>query len=196
MVSASSDRTIKLWNPHSLCSNSIHTLGNHADFVKCLASSDAHNWVASAGFDRKVSLWDLNETRSSAILTFTTGSQQYGLTGGHQSDSSPKTSIYALATNVHGNILATGSPEKVVRLWDPKSGKRITKLTGHTDNIRALLISDDGQFVSQCEGGKYPNVYVTHTLWIFTGAVRIVRFNNQAVVYKDFQMSRHLRNPR
>lgn len=150
VISASSDRTIKLWRPHSIAPNSIYTLGNHADYVKCLATSPVHNWVASAGFDRKVSLWDLNESRSDAILTFTTNSQQQGQsTGstGHVSEVSPKSSIYALATNAHGSIIATGSPEKVVRLWDPKSGKRITKLTGHTDNIRALLISEDGQYV-------------------------------------------------
>lgn len=58
-----------------------------------------------------------------------------------------KCSIYALAVNPNGTILASGTPEKVVRLWDPRSGKRISKLTGHTDNIRALLISDDGQYV-------------------------------------------------
>lgn len=64
-------------------------------------------------------------------------------------NSSSKCSIYALAVNPSGTILASGSPEKVVRLWDPRSGKRISKLTGHTDNIRALLISDDGQYVSR-----------------------------------------------
>lgn len=116
MISASSDRTIKLWRPHSIAPNSIYTLGNHADYVKCLATSPVHNWVASAGFDRKVSLWDLNESRSDAILTFTTNSQQQGQsTGstGHVSEVSPKSSIYALATNAHGSIIATGSPEKV-----------------------------------------------------------------------------------
>lgn len=62
-------------------------------------------------------------------------------------NTSSKCSIYALAVNPTGSILVSGSPEKVVRLWDPKSGKRISKLTGHTDNIRALLISEDGQYV-------------------------------------------------
>lgn len=64
-------------------------------------------------------------------------------------NTSSKCSIYALAVNPSGTILASGSPEKVVRLWDPRSGKRISKLTGHTDNIRALLISDDGHYVSK-----------------------------------------------
>jgi WD repeat-containing protein 48 len=36
---------------------------------------------------------------------------------------------------------------QVIKVWDPKSGKRITKLSGHTDNIRAILISDDGELI-------------------------------------------------
>ncbi|CAO3626805.1 unnamed protein product [Cunninghamella echinulata] len=60
---------------------------------------------------------------------------------------STKSSIYAMAVNPSGTLLVTGSPERVVRVWDPRSGKRVSKLTGHTDNIRALLISHDGQYV-------------------------------------------------
>lgn len=59
-----------------------------------------------------------------------------------------KSSIYAIATNAPGTLLASGSPEKVIRLWDPRSGERVGKLTGHTDNIRALLMSEDGKYVS------------------------------------------------
>lgn len=33
-------------------------------------------------------------------------------------------------------------------MWDPRSGKRTGKLVGHTDNIRAILISDDARYVS------------------------------------------------
>ncbi len=53
-----------------------------------------------------------------------------------------KGSVYALCTK--GSILASGGPESVVRLWDPKSGKNITKFVGHADNIRSILMSDDG----------------------------------------------------
>ena len=43
--------------------------------------------------------------------------------------------------------MASGGPESIVRLWDPKSGKRITKLVGHTDNVRDILINQDGDTV-------------------------------------------------
>ena len=32
-------------------------------------------------------------------------------------------------------------------MWDPRSGKRIGKLVGHTDNIRAILVSEDARYV-------------------------------------------------
>ena len=43
--------------------------------------------------------------------------------------------------------MASGGPESIVRLWDPKSGKRITNFVGHTDNIRDILINQDGDTV-------------------------------------------------
>ena len=68
----------------------------------------------------------------------------------HSDSSSTKTSVYALATDPAGSIIASGSPERVVRLWDPRAGSRHSggKLVGHTDNIRSILISDDARYVS------------------------------------------------
>ena len=63
--------------------------------------------------------------------------------------SSPKASVYALATDPYGSVIASGSPERVVRLWDPRSGKRVSKLVGHTDNIRTILISEDARYVGR-----------------------------------------------
>jgi hypothetical protein len=35
----------------------------------------------------------------------------------------------------------------VVRLWDPRAETALCKLPGHTDTIRALVLSDDGMLV-------------------------------------------------
>jgi WD repeat-containing protein 48 len=132
LVSASSDVTVKAWRPDAQDGSAAMTIGAHSDYVKCLASpSPAANWVASGGLDHKICLWDLNGAGQS--LEINVGKVEEGVTKG---------SVYALCTK--GSILASGGPESVVRLWDPKSGKSITKLVGHADNIRSILMSDDG----------------------------------------------------
>ncbi|KAI7883139.1 WD40 repeat-like protein [Lichtheimia hyalospora FSU 10163] len=143
VVSASSDRTVKLWsvNDPETCSS---TIGWHNDYVKCLASANQAGWVASGGFDKRVNIWDLEKCQASAAIHTNADQNMYSL-GAHNTIT--KTSIYAMAVNPSGKVLATGSPDKVVRLWDPRSGQQIGRLTGHTDNIRTLLISEDGSHI-------------------------------------------------
>ncbi|KAG8367073.1 hypothetical protein BUALT_Bualt16G0034700 [Buddleja alternifolia] len=57
-----------------------------------------------------------------------------------------KESVYALATNDRGTLLVSGGTEKVVRVWDPRTGSKTMKLKGHTDNIRALLLDSTGRY--------------------------------------------------
>ena len=155
VVSASSDGFVKAWNPHVLPCSEPNVIGSHGDYVRCIASrcavisisSSGHvtflrsreqRWIASGSFDHTIKIWDLNgssktEPLANLVLPDATTS---------------KSSIYALATDQFGHTIASGSPERVIRLWDPRTGKRTGKLVGHTDNIRTILISDDARYVS------------------------------------------------
>ena len=134
LVSASSDITVKVWRPQAEDGHSAKTIGLHSDYVKCLASPETHSdWVASGGLDHKIRIWDLNG-----------GGEKLQIDIG-EDENSAKGSVYALS--VRGSIMASGGPESTVRLWDPKSGKRITKLVGHTDNVRDILLNQDGDTV-------------------------------------------------
>ncbi|KAK6243206.1 hypothetical protein QUC31_009615 [Theobroma cacao] len=57
-----------------------------------------------------------------------------------------KESVYALAMNDSGTLLVSGGTEKVVRVWDPRTGSKTMKLRGHTDNIRTLLLDSTGRY--------------------------------------------------
>ncbi|KAI1300763.1 WD repeat-containing protein [Xylaria venustula] len=132
LASASSDLTVKLWRPSSRDSEA-HTIGQHADYVKCLAAPTTGDWVASGGLDRKIYLWDLNGKGKSLEIDL------------QGEEIAQKGSVYALG--VARNILASGGPESIVRLWDPKTGKGVTKFVGHTDNIRSILVNEAGDTV-------------------------------------------------
>lgn len=134
VITASSDRFIRMWNPHDPATClSPSVLGSHSDYVKALAYPAAlsASWVASGGLDRRVRLWDLKEARQSPIV-----------------DICDSASVYCLNTDSKGSIIALGTPDSGVRLYDPRSDSRtgpIGQLLGHTDMIRSILVSTSGR---------------------------------------------------
>lgn len=65
-----------------------------------------------------------------------------------------KDSIYSLAMNPSGTVIMSGSTEKVIRVWDPRSCNKQMKLKGHTDNVKALVVKRDGTHcLSGCSDG-------------------------------------------
>ncbi|XP_048650844.1 WD repeat-containing protein 48 isoform X3 [Marmota marmota marmota] len=178
LISASSDTTVKVWNAHKgFC---MSTLRTHKDYVKALAYAKDKELVASAGLDRQIFLWDVNTltalTASNNTVTslhrdsgsyFESAStysvlapksmiEQQGDSSSLQSKhasslSGNKDSIYSLAMNQLGTIIVSGSTEKVLRVWDPRTCAKLMKLKGHTDNVKALLLNRDG---TQCLSGS------------------------------------------
>ncbi|CRK35732.1 hypothetical protein BN1723_015008 [Verticillium longisporum] len=135
LVSASSDLTVKVWRPHSETQKDAVAIGEHADYVKCVATpphDPSANWVASGGLDRKICLWDLNGGGKTLEID-------------NKGEVAEKGSIYALS--VAPRIIASGGPESSVRLWDPRTGDAVTKFVGHTDNVRSILLNEAGDTV-------------------------------------------------
>ncbi|VVT47129.1 uncharacterized protein SAPINGB_P001557 [Magnusiomyces paraingens] len=136
VLSCSSDLTVKLWTPHT---DSQTSIGQHRDYVKCLAAPASipnPTTVYSAGLDRTIACWDLN--RAQQVFSLNVGNNDKG-------------SVYSLAAS-QSSIIAAGGPDAIVRLWDARtasssSSQPFASFSGHTDNIRSLLVSDYGDWV-------------------------------------------------
>lgn len=143
LVTASSDLTVKVWRPHSQYGAEAQSIGAHSDYVMRVASPPADtgaNWVASGGLDRKICLWDLNG--GGKTLEIDVQGEEIAAKG----------SVYSLS--VGRNILACGGPSKTVRLYDTRTGEKVSKLVGHLDNIRSILIDDAGDTILSASSDK------------------------------------------
>lgn len=146
LVSASSDISVKIWRPHAEERTPPQTIGLHGDYVKCLASPGRNaTWVASGSLDRKVCLWDINGNGRSMQISVA------------DQEAPDKGSVYALAATQ--STIVTGGPENVVKVWDARSARRITRFVGHTDNIRSILISQDGDTIMTASSDRTVRVW-------------------------------------
>ena len=57
-------------------------------------------------------------------------------------------SIWSVAWSPDGQMLATGSQDYTVKLWDRKTGACLKTLQGHTSWVRSVVWIGDGQVAS------------------------------------------------
>ncbi|PIC37899.1 hypothetical protein B9Z55_010087 [Caenorhabditis nigoni] len=128
LVSSSNDTTVKVWsierdNKHGY----LDSLNLHTDYVSCLAYAPFAEKVVSASFDRNIFVYDVNSN-------FAKVNNLLGC----------KNSIYSLATTPNLSLVLGSGTEKQIRMFDPRTNDKPMKMRGHSDNVRALLLNDDG----------------------------------------------------
>lgn len=95
--------------------------------------------LVSGSGDKTARIWDMN-----------LGSCLFHLmieeSGG--SETSPvDAGVTSVCVSPDGSLLAAGSLDTVVRLWDTSNGQLLDKLKGHSDSVYSVAFSPDGKFL-------------------------------------------------
>ena len=66
--------------------------------------------------------------------------------------------VNSVAWSPNGKLLASGSIDKTIILWDIASGKRIRILNGHNDSVTSVIFASDDLLISGSNTIKLWNV--------------------------------------
>ncbi|MBN3947736.1 MAG: protein kinase [Nostoc sp. NMS7] len=161
LASGSWDKTIKLWDVNS--GKQICSITGHQLQVNAVAFSPQGQLLASASYDRTIRLWQI-----SALEDFQREFQNrpcYSLLGtlsGHA------WAVLTVAFSPDGQILATGSDDNTIKLWEVNTGQLICTLVGHSWSVVAVAFTADGETLLSASCDK------TVKLWRVSTAEEIV----------------------
>ncbi|GLY16931.1 hypothetical protein Kisp01_39460 [Kineosporia sp. NBRC 101677] len=123
----------------------IATLRGHVGPVLAVCASADGSWLATAGSDHTVRLWDAGTFRLRAVLE------------GHQGP------VTAVAAAADGSWIASGSTDRSVRIWDATTFQVRTTLPGHRRPITALAAAPDGTWIATGSTGDEVRVHDTRS---------------------------------
>mmetsp|Transcript_10619 Transcript_10619/g.13783 ORF Transcript_10619/g.13783 Transcript_10619/m.13783 type:complete len:702 (+) Transcript_10619:201-2306(+) len=167
LISASNDRKIKLWDVQDLDSLiCLHTVTLHRDYVKCLAYAHQNRTLVSAGLDHSVYIWDLHHS-SSPVAEMQEASKHSGKESHpalcQTKDIPQRVSVYGLSVGASGNLVAVGTIDSAVRIWDARSAEKVCKLKSHSGNVRSLVLDEVGnQLLSASSDGDIRHWDIRH----------------------------------
>lgn len=127
IVSASSDKTVRVWD--SKTGKCLKILKGHINTVFSVAFSPDGNKIASASSDNTIRVWNSKTGKCLKILK------------GHIN------TVLSAAFSPDGMCIISASDDNTIRIWNAKTGECIATLKGHDSWLNSAVCSPNGKYI-------------------------------------------------
>ena len=144
LASASSDQTLALWDlTHNLDKPRHMTLSGHTGEVLSVAFSPNRRLLVSASRDQTIRLWQIPAGLFEADrVDGAEIKEPEAILTGHSG------TIWSIDFSHDGRLLASGSIDQTVKLWDAETGALQATLMGHSGEVYRVAFSPDGHLLA------------------------------------------------
>ncbi|MCT9931791.1 hypothetical protein N5079_16385 [Planotetraspora sp. A-T 1434] len=185
IASASSDKTVRLWDAHG---NPIATLGDHPDHVRAVAFSPDGHRLATVTRSHTVTIWDVDSRRRLTTITYRGlgASTDVGFDprgrflvatalGRFRWDvhdlenpaeapfPGPGYLVSALAFSPRDPLLATTGPAGDLVVWDLAHDREVRSLRTRQGSVLDVAFSPDGKLIATAGADRTVKLWDTRT---------------------------------
>lgn len=121
--------TLATWDDDALQLRVVRQFTGHRDTLYAAEFSPDGKWIATAGYDREIVLWDASTGKVVRKLS------------GHNG------AIFDLAFSPDGGRIASACGDETIKVWDVATGQRLDTLGQPEGEMLAVQYTADGRFI-------------------------------------------------
>ncbi|KDQ58592.1 hypothetical protein JAAARDRAFT_34415 [Jaapia argillacea MUCL 33604] len=143
-LATGADKQIRIWDIEKRKIRNI--FDGHQQEIYSLDFSQDGRLIVSGSADRTARIWDMVDG-TSKILSIDDGESDGS--GGPNSVANPNATatdagVTSVVISPNGQLVAAGSLDAIVRIWDVNTGQLLKRLRGHQDSVYSVKFMPDG----------------------------------------------------
>lgn len=155
LASASGDSTVRVWARKGNKFTLVSTLSGHiiGDPLWAVTFSPNSMLLASGSHDKTICIWTMCNNNTPAKSESPKSAESEGTLAGYKPEPDRvlighKSDVTALCFHPQVDLIASGSADRTVRVWNLGDGKCWKLLLGHEAEITCLKFSPNGRFLA------------------------------------------------